>query len=177
MKFQYFLFNTYVYALSCVNYIIKILNLGINYSILAAAKFIVTSPPAPHSFNDQSLQSSIADLTEIVSKVNDLLPQFSDFINQFNNIIVSNNINIIIETTGRMALDVPASMPDSDAAIFSQRIAILDRIILTRIDEIEGLIEKGLNMETQLKKDNVNFTSQILDKANEFKKLKDSYKY
>lgn len=133
--------------------------------------------PKPHAFVDPPLRSSIAELTDITLKVSELLPQLSDFITQFNHIILNNSINVITEVSGNMCLDVPDTMSDADADRISKRIGILDRLITTRGQEIDDLLQKGLGIEAKLKKDNVNYTSSILDKVNEFKRLNASYKH
>jgi hypothetical protein len=133
--------------------------------------------PKPHKFSAElPLRSSISELAELTVKINELLPQFSDFISQFNNLIISNSINVIIDTSGNMTLDVPITMSDIDAQNIGKRIGIIDRLIITRGQEIDQLLQKGLSIEADLKKENLNYTSQILDKVNEFKRLNSSYK-
>jgi hypothetical protein len=137
------------------------------------------SPPLPYKFNGSTLlKSSLeVDLSEIVIKVNELIPQLSNFIYQFNNIVVENSINVITDTNGNMSLDVPSSMPDSKAEELSKRISIIDRLITTRGQEIDTLLHKGIEIETRLKGQNPEFTSKILDKVHEFKRLNQSYKH
>ncbi len=133
--------------------------------------------PKPHKFSAEfSLISSIAEVAEITAKVNDLLPQFANFIHQFNNLIISNNANVIIDTAGNMILDIPDNMPNVDAGNLRQRMGIIDRLILTRGQEIDQLLQRGLSIEADLKRENANYTSQILDKVNEFRKLNNSYR-
>lgn len=135
-------------------------------------------PPKPHKFVNLPLRSSIGELNEVMLKITEMLPQFAEFINQFNTIIISNNINIIIDSEGHMSLDVPVTMTDRDTDLYSKRLGILDRLIHTRIQDIDILIQKGFSLEGNLKQDGVTsgFSQQILDKANEFQKLKNSYK-
>lgn len=133
--------------------------------------------PKPHAFVGFPLKSTMAELTEVTLKINELLPQLSDFIGQFNNIILANNINVITDVNGNMSLDVPSTMSDTDAEKISKRISIIDRLITTRGQEINDLLQKGLGLEAKFKKDNVNYTSQILDKVNEFNRLNASYKH
>ena len=133
--------------------------------------------PKPHVFVNLPLQSTIGELTEVTLKINELLPQLSDFINQFNNIILTNNINVITDVSGTMSLDVPGTMSDADAEKISKRISIIDRLITTRGQAINDLLQKGLGIEAKLRKDDINYTSQILDKVDEFKRLNASYKH
>lgn len=134
--------------------------------------------PLPHSFCTQPLQSNLSvDLSVILNQVNELLPQLSNFIIQFNNIIIDNSVNVITETNGNMSLDVPMSMPDAKAEQLSKRINIIDRLINNRSDEIKVLLNKGLEIEKNIREKNPQFNSQILEKVNELKKLNNSYKH
>ena len=131
--------------------------------------------PSPHVFNYLSLESTTVELTEITMKINELLPQLSDFIDQFNSIVLSTKINVITDTSGNMSMDVPNSMPDNEVEMIGKRIGIIDRLITTRGQEVNNLLHKGLEIESKLKEQNPNYTSQILDKVNEFKRLNASY--
>lgn len=133
--------------------------------------------PSPHVFNSLPLKSTTVELTEITMKINELLPQLSDFIDQFNSIVLSTKINVITDTSGNMSMDVPNSMPDNEAEMISKRIGIIDRLITTRGQEVNNLLLKGLEIESKLKEQNPNYTSQILDKVNELKRLNDSYRH
>jgi predicted component of type VI protein secretion system len=105
------------------------------------------------------------------------LPQLSDFIGQFNNVVSTTNINVITDSSGNMSIDVPVTMPDIEAEKISKRINIIDRLITLRGQEINDLLQKGLNLETKLKAQNPNYTSQILAKVDEFNRLNFSYKH
>lgn len=146
--------------------------------LLSYWKNLEVSPPRPYQFTSKSLQSTLAvDLTEVVTKVNELMPQFSDFISQFHTVVANNPINIIIEADGYMSLDVPSGMPDNEAQQLSKRIGLLDRLIATRGEQISSLIDKGLGIEEKLKQQDSQFTSQILEKVNEFKRIKNTYRH
>jgi hypothetical protein len=105
------------------------------------------------------------------------MPQLTEFIGQFNNIVVNDSINVITETNGNMSIDVPSSMSDNRAEQLSKRIGIIDRLITTRGQEIDALLQKGFEIENKLKEQDPKFTSQILEKAKEFKKLNNSYRH
>jgi predicted component of type VI protein secretion system len=117
------------------------------------------------------------ELTEVAMKINELLPQLSDFIGQFNNVVSTTNINVITDTSGNMSIDVPVTMSDIEAEKISKRINIIDRLITLRGQEINDLLQKGLNLETKLKSQNPNYTSQILAKVDEFNLLNSAYKH
>jgi hypothetical protein len=117
------------------------------------------------------------ELTEIAMKINEMLPQLSDFIGQFNNVVSTTNINVITDSSGIMSIDVPVTMSDIEAEKISKRINIIDRLITLRGQEINDLLQKGLNLETKLKSQNPNYTSQILAKVDEFNRLNFSYKH
>ena len=137
----------------------------------------ISSIPSPHAFASLPLQSTMGEFTEIMSKINELLPQLSDFISQFHNTILTNNINVITDVSGNMSIDVPGTMSDIDAEKISKKLNILDRVISVRTLEINNLLQDGLVLESNFKKDNVNYTSQILDKVKEVERLTASYKH
>lgn len=114
-------------------------------------------------------------ILDIISQINGLLPQFSDFIGQFNQTALVGNITVEFDIQHNMTLYAPKSMSAHDISYFSQRIKIIDNLILTRCGEIERLIEQGYIIENELKKTDSNYSSLILDKANEFKRLKNSH--
>lgn len=134
--------------------------------------------PQPYSFVTQPLQSSLAtDLTDVLLKIDELLPQLSDFIGQFNHIVLNNPINIITEANGNMSVDVPSTMPDIQAEKLGKKIGIIDRLITSRGQEIDSLLQKGLTIEGKIKEEDPAYTSQILSKINEFKRLNASYQH
>jgi hypothetical protein len=136
-------------------------------------------PPKPHIFTSvEKRADSIPELLEIITKIDVFLPQLSQFISQMTAITVQNGINIVIEANGNLAIDVPGSMSDIDANNFSQRIGILDRIITSRIEDINDLVEDGVRMESVLKRQNPPYTnSKILEQATEFQRIKNTYRW
>jgi hypothetical protein len=120
------------------------------------------------------LKSGI-DLPEIITEINTLLPQLSSFIEQFNNLVNQSGISVITDSTGNMSIDVPNSMPESTASNVSTRIGIIDRLITTRGQELNDLFQKGLDIESNMKKENPQYQSQLIDKIESFKKLNKSY--
>lgn len=134
--------------------------------------------PKPHAFVNQTLQASLGvELVDVVNQVTALLPQLSEFITQFNGIISEHSINVITETNGNMSIDVPSNMSDHQAQLLSKRVGVIDRLIRSRGQEIDKLLHQGLEIESKLKGQDPNFTSQILSKVEEFKKLNESYKH
>lgn len=129
-----------------------------------------------YSFVDVKLKSGF-DLSEIVSEINTLLPQLSDFINQFNDMVNKSGISVVTDSSGNMSIDVPNNMPDSEANKISTRIGIIDRLITTRGQEIDELLQKGVDLEKDIKKNNPDYKSQLIKEIEFFKKLNDSYKH
>ena len=130
--------------------------------------------PKPHSFATKPLRS---DMSEIITQINSLLPQLDGFINQFNTTVSQSGINVVTDSVGNMNIDVPQNMPDSVAKNISTRIGIIDRLITTRGQEINDLIQKGIDIENNLKMENPNYKSQLNDKVAEFKRLNSLYKH
>lgn len=133
--------------------------------------------PKPHSFCDQVLKSSLEqDLANILTEINKILPQFDHFIGLFYTTVSHTDVSIIVDTNGNMSMDVPANMSDADAQQLSKRLNIIDTIINSRGTELENLFKQGNVIEKGLVEQNPNFKSEILEKANEFTRLKASYK-
>lgn len=99
----------------------------------------------PHAFVNNTLQSNL-DLTNIIAEVSCLLPQLADFRNQFNNVVNQTGINVIRDSAGNMSTDVPTDLPYYVANKISTRIGIIDRLITTHGQEINELLQKGLNI-------------------------------
>ena len=132
--------------------------------------------PKPHSFATVALHSDTG-LLDIVSEVGKLLPQLSNFISQFDTTVVKTGVNVITDTAGSMSIDVPNSMSDVEANNISTRLGIIDRLIITRGQDINDLLQKGLALENKTRLTDPNYVSQIADKVQEFKKLNASYKH
>lgn len=132
--------------------------------------------PKPYFFVDKPLMSNL-DILNIITELNSLLPQLADFINQFNNVVNQSGINVITDITGNLSIDVPKDMPDYVADNISNRIGIIDRLITTRGQEINELLQKGLNVENKLKTENPDYVSQLSDKIAEFRRLNASYRH
>lgn len=98
------------------------------------------------------------------------------FIEQFRSIIIETQTNVVVDGSGSMSIDVPASMPDNQAEQLSRKLNIIDSLIRTRNDDLERLLDKANTIESELRKIDSNYKSQILDKAQEFQRLKNLYK-
>ena len=130
----------------------------------------------PHSFVNMPLQSTM-DISEIILEINTLLPQLAKFINQFNTTVNQSEINVITDSMGNLSISVPEGMPDNVIKNLSNRVFIIDRLITTRGDEINVLLQKGIHLENNLKAENSNYVSQLISKTEEFKKLTSSYNH
>jgi DNA repair ATPase RecN len=123
------------------------------------------------------LQSCIENLNEIVSNLNHFLPQLSSFIEQFNNVVKEFDVNVITDSVGNMAVDVPVNMSDSQANHVSMKLGIIDKLINSHGSTINDLLQKGIKIENQLKVNDSNYSSVLMDKISEFKSLNSSYKH
>ncbi len=130
----------------------------------------------PHSFAAKPLQSNI-DISDIVVELNTLLPQLANFINQFNTTVSQSGITVVTDSIGNMSIDVPQTMSDDVANKISTRIGVIDRLITSRGQEVNDLLQKGTLLENKLKMDNPNYVSQLTDKIQEFRRLNSSYKH
>lgn len=116
-------------------------------------------------------------ILDIIAQIDSLLPQLANFINQFNTTINQSNISVVTDAIGNMSIDVPQNMSDEDATKVSTRIGIIDRLITTRGQEINELLQKGNLIENKLKKENPEYVSQLTEKIQEFRRLNHSYKH
>lgn len=106
-----------------------------------------------------------------------MLPQLSNFIAQFNTTVSQSNVNIVTDSFGNMALDLPKNISDEEAVKISNRIGVIDRLISTRSQDIEELIQKGVKLENAVKAENSNYVSQLADKVQEYNKLRKTYNH
>ena len=171
------------------NYLLKLNNLLANYCNFTYNNSIIinkysniftfifkTVPPKPHPFVTTVMTSNL-DISQVVSEINNLLPQLTDFINQFNNLINQTGIQVVSDSMGSMSIDVPANMSDAEVHNISQRIGVIDRLINTRGEEINKLLQEGLRLENKLKTENPHYVSQLTNKIEEFKRLNASYNH
>lgn len=133
-------------------------------------------PPLPYSFNEPKKCTLELDLSQILVEINNIIPQYTHFIEQFRSIIVETHTNVIVDGSGSMSIDVPASMSDNEAEQLSKKLNVIDSLIRTRNDDLERLIDKANTIENKLYKIDSNYKSQILEKAQEFNRLKNLYK-
>lgn len=130
--------------------------------------------PKSYKFVNYTLR---CDLSVIVTELNTLLPQLGNFITQFNQIVNESGISVITDSAGNMSIDVPQNMPDSVANNITTRIGIIDRLITTRGQQINSLLQEGISIEKQLKIQNPNYTSELQQSIDKFKELNNSYRH
>ena len=122
-------------------------------------------------------QKRVADIAKISTQVGTLLPQLSNFINQFNTTVSESNVNIVTDSFGNMTLDLNKNISDEQAINLSNRISIIDRLISTRSQDIDELLQKALKLENEVKSENPHYVSQVNDSMEEFRKLRNSYNH
>jgi NADH-ubiquinone oxidoreductase chain 3 len=144
----------------------------ISHAFLASS----TCTPQPHSFSSKALQSEMS-IYEIITDINSLLPQLAKFIGQFNNTVSTSGVNVITDTIGTLSIEVPETMPEDELNKISSRISIIDRLITTRGQEINDLLQKGIRLENKLKTEDPNYVSQLTEKIKEYKRLNALYKH
>ena len=134
------------------------------------------SIPKPYAFLTTKLDSNL-ELTNILSEINTLLPQLSNFLIQFNSVVIETGVNVVSDSGGNMAIDVPSGMSDEEATNVSKRIGVIDRLITTHGNNLNDLFHKGLSIENKLKAEDSNYISPLTEKIQEFKRLNASYKH
>ena len=130
----------------------------------------------PHKFETTVLKSDM-NISEIVAEINSLLPQLAGFIKNFNSTVTELNVSVITDTAGNMTIEVPEGTSDESARYISTKVGIIDRLITTRGEDLNKLLQQGIELESSLKKADSTYVSQLADKIQEFKKLNTSYKH
>lgn len=116
-------------------------------------------------------------LNNVLFNIDSLMPQLSLFINQFNEVVNTNDINVITDTAGNMSIDVLKDMSEETSNKIVTRVGIIDRLINERFSNLDELFKQGFEIEKNIKNDNVQYVSQIAEKAKAFKEIKQSYKH
>jgi hypothetical protein len=115
----------------------------------------------------------MVELNEIITKIDELLPKLDLFIVQFNQLLLTNPVNIIVDASGFMSADISTSMPNTEADLLAKRIGVLDRLVITQSQEVDSLLDKGKEIEAKFFQEHTKFTSRILEKAKEFEIIRD----
>jgi cell shape-determining protein MreC len=115
-------------------------------------------------------------LSDIISQVGTLLPQLAGFIARFDNTVAETGVNVITDAAGSMSLDVPNSMSPKEVTEITEKLGVIDRLINTRGDTINNLLQKGLEL-SRLEANNSEQTSQLHDQIQEFRRLNSLYKH
>jgi hypothetical protein len=76
-----------------------------------------------------------------------------------------------------MSIDVPQDMSEQVANKISTRIGVIDRLITTRSQDINDLLQKGTILEEKLKANDSQYVSQLTDRMKEYKRLISLYKH
>ncbi|CZT13998.1 uncharacterized protein RAG0_17778 [Rhynchosporium agropyri] len=99
----------------------------------------------------------LAELLDIISQIDYILPQLSKFIEEFNTVVSDNDINVIKDVHG----DVPSEMSNEISKNLSKRIGILDRLINTKSSDIHTLFQQAQAEQTRLEALNTKDIPQI----------------
>jgi len=130
----------------------------------------------PHKFETNLLKSDM-NISEIIAEINSLLPQLASFIDNFNNTVNQYKVSVITDTAGSMSIEVPEGTSDESARYISSRIGVIDRLITTKGQDINSLLQQGTELENNLKKADTTYVSKLTDKIQEFKRLNASYNH
>lgn len=119
----------------------------------------------------------LQQLETVLSGIDNLMPQLTLFINQFNDVVTNNDINVVTDTAGNMSIDVPKDITDEAGNKLVTRIGVIDRLISERTSNLDELFKQGFDLEKEIKKDNAEYASRIVEKAQAFREIKNSYKH
>ena len=115
------------------------------------------------------------ELDNNITELDRLLSQLGGFITQFHNFIIENNINVMTDSEGSFAIDVPGDVNDSVAQQLSNRVYLYDTLILDRVHVIEELLERTLDLERNAIQSDNNYTAQLTQYGIRLRQLIRSY--
>jgi hypothetical protein len=148
----------------------------ITISVLFSPNLLGNYLGKPPVFSTKSLQSDTG-LSEIVTQIDAILPQLANFINQFNTTVIQSNITVITDTVGNMSIEVPQNISEEMGNKLSTRVGIIDRLITTKFQAVNDLLQKGAVLENKLRLADSQYVSQLTDRMQEYKRLISSYKH
>lgn len=93
-----------------------------------------------------SVNNSV-ETNQLIWDIDRFLSQIRGFIDRFNNLIITNNINVIQDVNGNLSFDVPADMNDELAQRLSNTIDLINSLIHARVHELELLFESASQLE------------------------------
>ena len=115
------------------------------------------------------------ELENNITELDRLLSQLGGFITQFHNFIIENNINVMTDSEGSLAIDVPGDVEDSWAQQLSNRTHIFDTLIHNRVHAIEELLDRTLDLERNARQSDNNYTTQLTQSGIRLRQLIRSY--
>lgn len=121
--------------------------------------------------------SLIHELNDVMSQISDMLPRLQGFITEFNKVIITNDINVITDGSGNFSADVLGVMPQAGADLAIRRIGVIDGLINHHKTTITDLFAQGTALDNQIKVINPNYVSPILEKLDEFNRIKNTYRH
>ena len=86
------------------------------------------------------------------------------------------NVFVIQDACGNLELDAPANMPDDLHSELVKKVGVLDRLCLTRIDDINLELDKAKGIENRIKTINPTYTSSISGQIAEFARLRGAFR-
>ena len=161
-----------IYYLAPVLYILVLISKKTNFYQNVFSSNVVK----PHKFETNLLKSDM-NISEIIAEINSLLPQLAGFIDNFNNTVNQYKVSVITDTAGSMSIEVPKETSDESARYISTRIGVIDRLITTKGQDINALLQQGTELENNLRRADTSYVSILTDKIQEFKRLNASYNH
>ena len=134
--------------------------------------------PKPHPLTNKPLQAGLdGDILGIVNELSRVLPQLNDFINQFDNQVITNNINVITDSSGNLSFQVPDTITEAKSKLITARMNLLDNLIHNHLDKTEGLIHKGICIEERIIDKDPEYETKLTTHISDFRKLRSSYRH
>lgn len=86
--------------------------------------------------------STTLTLLETLSQLTVDIAQLNQFIDQFYQVVQSADVHFITDADNSVHMVAPGNMPDDEMNQAATRLRIIDRLILTRNDEIQAVFDR-----------------------------------
>jgi NADH-ubiquinone oxidoreductase chain 3 len=167
-------YNNDIYGLIVMLLFFLLLTIGFIYELGTKALQIDSRQNKPHAFLKKSLQSSPSvDLVQLITQIDLNTTVVHDTISQLNNILELHKAKIVTEPNGNEQYVFYKHIQDN---VFFETIKKIDEVrdtIKTQYGQLGNLYNKGLELENTIKATDPYYKSQLTERINEYKNLKE----
>jgi hypothetical protein len=116
-----------------------------------------------------SHSQKIEIVTDIVNKLDAILPQVSGLIDGYLTFIRDNSLKVFVNPAGGLEVDAPLHISDQLMAEYGRKVVLYDHLITDRLGAAKDLIRQGKGVEETIT--DYTYRSPILTRAYEYRRL------